>query len=572
MNTMTEPTRIGRYEIVRRIGRSMTDVYLAIDTVENRKAALKLVKQDGDKMTQLVLEAERRGAAIQKELRVLDPRVVEIYDFGDSDGYFFVAMQYVEGRSLGEVLQAEGVIDPTRAATIALEICEQLVKFHSQQAAVVHGDIKPSNIHLGMHETVRLLDFGIAKTLRANGCGTNHNFGSPSYCSPERLARSEVDQQSDLWAVGATLYEMLAGTPPYQADSTLKLESLIRSHRPPRALSPACPRALRLVTMKALAPKTERRYRSAREFQGDLQAFLERRPTLAELEKRGWSANATIEAARECLRKATRTLRRAKRRLRIAGAVGWFAVGMGLWIGGTLGWQAWRTHRTPPPPAAKPAPPKAPATLPGDGMALLYQQAAERILDAYRSSSDPALQDFDWTKAEICLQRAVELGGDSARTFGELALSKGYATLERLGGERYSDGAAAQLREYAREQFGIAALKMPHDPAPHLALARFYVYSQPNAEKAMEEFSAVGQMGGTLGRREIEQQADVYRIEAQQELSDEPKQAVEDAQTARALYQKISGYDRADEHLREVTRIITPVVKRAKTVRQRRWR
>ena len=81
----------------------MTDVYLAIDTVENRKAALKLVKQDGDKMTQLVLEAERRGAAIQKELHHVDPRMVQIYDSGDLDGYFFVAMQYVEGRNLAEV-------------------------------------------------------------------------------------------------------------------------------------------------------------------------------------------------------------------------------------------------------------------------------------------------------------------------------------------------------------------------------------------------------------------------------------------------------------------------------------
>src|SRR5689334_4065985 len=208
-NRMTAPNRVGRYEIVRRLSRSMTDVYLAIDTVDNRKAALKLVKSGADTVTQLVLEAERRGAAIQKEMRALDSRVVEVYDFGDADGYFFVAMQYVEGRNLAEVLQAETAIDSTRAATIALEICEQLSKFHSWQSAVVHGDIKPSNIHLGPNDTVRLLDFGIAKTLRADCEATVHNFGSPSYCSPERLARSEVDHQSDLWAVGATLYEML---------------------------------------------------------------------------------------------------------------------------------------------------------------------------------------------------------------------------------------------------------------------------------------------------------------------------------------------------------------------------
>src|SRR5579864_1289658 len=310
---MNAPVRIGRYEIVRRLSKSMTDVYLAIDTVENRKTALKLIKSGGDAVSQLVLEAERRGAAIQKELLGLDPRVIEIYDFGEADGYFFVAMQFVEGRNLAEVLAAENAIDPYRAATIALEICEQLAKFHSWQSAVVHGDIKPSNIHLGMNDTVRLLDFGIAKTLRADCSATLHNFGSPGYCSPERLTRSEVDQQSDLWAVAATIYEMLAGAPPYQAESTRKLENLIRSGRPPRALPASCPRSLRAIVTKALAPNPQRRYGSAREFQADLQAFLEHKSTQAELERRAaWSPNATIEAAREYFRKATRTVKRAQ--------------------------------------------------------------------------------------------------------------------------------------------------------------------------------------------------------------------------------------------------------------------
>ena len=104
---MTTPQKIGRYEIVRRIGHSMTDVYLAIDTVENRRTALKLIRPGDDAVTQMMVEAERRGAAIQREMQALDPRVVEIYDFGEKDGFFFVAMQYVEGRNLAEVLERE---------------------------------------------------------------------------------------------------------------------------------------------------------------------------------------------------------------------------------------------------------------------------------------------------------------------------------------------------------------------------------------------------------------------------------------------------------------------------------
>jgi len=336
---MTTPTRVGRYQIVRQIGRSMTDVYLAIDTVGNRKTALKLVRAGGDAHSRLVMEAERRGAAIQRELWGLDPRVVEVYETGDLDGYFFVAMQYVEGRDLGAILHAEHTIDSIRAAAIALEICEQLTKFHTWRSAVVHGDIKPSNIHLGPNDTVRLLDFGIAKTLRVDCDATVAHFGSPSYCSPERLARSEIDEQSDLWAVGATLYQMLSGSPPYQAESTRKLESLIRSKRPPRALPASCPAPLRAIAMKSLAPEAERRYRSARDFQADLQAFLENKPVRAERERRhGWNAGATMQR----IRRVTRTVVQFHRHLQVVGGVGWFLLGMSLWMGGTLAWQ--KTH------------------------------------------------------------------------------------------------------------------------------------------------------------------------------------------------------------------------------------
>jgi hypothetical protein len=313
-------------------------------------------------------------------------------------------MQYVEGRNLAEVLRAERRIDPARAATIALELCEQLGKFHSAHAAVVHGDVKPSNIHLGQHDTVRLLDFGIAKTLRANCDATGHNFGSPGYCSPERLARSEVDHQSDLWAVGATLYEMLSGAPPFQAENTRKLEAVIRSKRPPRALPSGVPRALRLVVGKSLAPNPAHRYGSAGAFEADLQAFLEHRQTVAERERRG---SGTIEAV---LRKATQTVARARRRLQLLSAVGWFSAGMMLWILGSYGWQALQAQPTIEPPN----PPGAPRN-----MSLLYRAEGERVLHT---------APVDWVRAEVLLQRAVELGNTDAHTLAELAYAHAHGT------------------------------------------------------------------------------------------------------------------------------------------------
>jgi serine/threonine protein kinase len=564
---MNPPLRVGPYEIIRRLGKSMTDVYLAMDTVENRKVALKLIEHGDDPNVGLIVEAERRGAAIQKELHHLDPRVIEIYGYGDLDGYFFIAMQFVEGRSLADVLASDRVMDPCRSAVIALEICEQLAKFHSWESAVVHGDIKPSNIHLGHSDTVRLLDFGIAKTLRADCNATGHNFGSPGYCSPERLARAEVDPQSDLWALGATLYEMLAGVPPYQAEDTGKLEDLIRSRRPPRALGASCPAGLRAIVMKALAPDAGKRYGSAVEFQADLQRFLERKPTHAEIERRvRWNPSATLEAAREVLRKVTRTARRPVRRLRVLGAAVYFAVGMLLWVSGTLAWQAWQSR------ASAASPSTASKSAPTENLAQLYAASAERILDTYRTSSDPWLYDFDWPKAEICLERAVQLGANDDRTLARLALVRGYATLERLNGGQYSEKAVAQLRLKARDEFMLASHKMPADAAPHLALARVYVYSLTDPEKAMAEFAAAEKLGVALGRREVEQQGDAYRIRAEEEFESDWRRAVQDAETARAFYRRVPGFDEADHHLRELERIHAPAPRKPKPRRSYWWR
>jgi hypothetical protein len=568
---MSVPERIGRYEIIRRLGKSMTEVYLARDTVEERKVALKLIAESGDRTRRFIVEAERRGAAIQRELHDLDPRMVEIYEYGDADGYFFVAMQYVEGRTVADLLAADRVVDPCRAAVIALEVCEQLVKFHSWESGVVHGDIKPSNIHLGVSETVRLLDFGIAKTLRANCNATDHEFGSPSYCSPERLTKSEVDPQSDLWALGATLYEMLAGVPPYQAEDTRKLEGLIRSKRPPRALGLSCPAGLRAIVMKALAPDARQRYRSAVEFHADLQLFLERQPTLAETERRSrWNPAATLEAAREALRLVTRTARRKPApSLRVLGAAGYFATGMLLWIAGSIGWQVWQARAS-----AAAAPPVAAPVVKarvGEELAQWYIGSADGILEAYRTSPHPWLYEFDWQKAEICLERAVQLGAGDDRTIAKLALARGYATLERLSGGQYSDRAAAGLRVKARDEFLRAALRAPADPAPHLALARVYVYSMPDPEKAMAEFASAQQQGATLGSREVEQQGDVYRIRAQQELASDWRQAKRDADVARGFYARIPGFDEVDGHVRDLARIHAPAPKKTRARKMYGW-
>src|SRR5215467_2309538 len=284
----------------------MTDVYLAFDAETSRYAVLKIVEISPDSLTQLILEAERRGAELQRQLHDADSRVIEIYEYGEKDGCFFIAMQYIEGRTLAQILVEETRIEPARAARFAVEILSQLAQLHSftaeidgQPRSVVHGDIKPSNVQIGGDDEVRLLDFGIAKALTFTHSRTHMSLGSPSYCSPERLSRGQVDLQADLWAVGVTLYEMIAGSPPYQAQDTRKLEELIQSRRPPRALPDDCPSALTAVLNKALAGDLHQRYVSAASFETDLRLFLMNRPTIAETERRtAWNTNPTVEKPR----------------------------------------------------------------------------------------------------------------------------------------------------------------------------------------------------------------------------------------------------------------------------------
>jgi len=306
--------------------------------------------------------------------------------------------------------------------------------------------------------------------------------------------------------------------------------------------------------------------------QQDLQAFLECRPTAAELEQLGtWRGGATMVAAREALRRATRTLVRVRRTWKLAGALAWFLVGMALSMGGIKGWWSWR-ERQPPPATVQPthSPAARPPALPD---AHLYSEPAASILTAYRDSADPALDDFDWYKAEILFEHAVALGDTSTDAQARLALAQGYATLERLGEGSYPAVAAAQLSAAARADFAKAAAILPNDPAPHLAMARLYVYTLPDVEKAMAEFAAAARLGAAAGRREIEQQGDAYRLRALREATRHPQQARRDAENAGRLYDRIRGFDRVEAHRAELARIrYGPARRGAKASRRYRWR
>ncbi len=594
---MVHLQKFGKYQITRKLSRSMTDVYLAYDTELHRPVVLKIIEYSRDDFTQLVLQAERRGSLLQKQLHIVDPRIIQIYDFGEQNHCFFVAMEYFEGRTLAEILHAERRFEAKRAARYAAEICSQLRTLHSfvsdvdgRKKAVVHGDIKPSNVQIGSNDKLRLLDFGIAKVITFTHNLTHHNLGSPSYCSPERISKSQVDQHSDLWAVGVSLYEMVAGTPPYQAESTRKLENLIQSRRPPRALPEDCPAPIRAIVGKALAGNLERRYASAEAFENDLRAYLENRPTAAERERpTSWEANETAEngvatALAKPKQNGTRIAAvRVKKpsndltNVAIALLAGILA-GLLIFIPIGYYYRSWaaasslRVHRD-----------YAHASLQSIKSDLsLYRElkkkhrllgafspvagldgamhanlvaAGDNLLDTFRSSSDSQLGDFDWLKTEFCLRRALEIDPSDTKAKEELALCSGYFNL--------AQNPKPPKAGLSIQSFKQAESYLPRSPDPHLALARVYVYAFHNVGQAVAEFHQAERLGYKLGPRENEQEADGYLYRAEWALSHAkqfPATAKQDRakwlqiargdmDRARTLYEPIVGFSNVSTNL-----------------------
>jgi serine/threonine protein kinase len=612
---MLHTKRFGQYEILRKLGRSMTDVYLAVDTQTNRKVALKIIEESRDPNTQLALEAERRGVQIQKQLREVDPRTLEVYDYGESNGCFFVAMEYVEGRSIAQIIEAEKRLEPARAARYAREVCNQLERLHSfstdidgRKRAVVHGDIKPSNIQIGSSDQVRLLDFGIAKAITVTHSLTTHNLGSPSYCSPERLAKGQVDPHADLWALGATLYEMVAGSPPYQAQTTRKLETLIQSRRPPRALPASCPVSLRAIICKALAANLDRRYTVAAQFEADLKAFSEGERTLAEMEKDPpWDINETIEKSPEPPPARQRSYISGfvkEFNFAISALAAGFLIGLFLLVPALHAARFWSengplrrkndySHRTVTEIVAdwnlykrleRQSGYFSPISAIREPFHASLVAAADDVIERYTNSADPSLADFDWRKAQLCLTHALDIDKSDNSARGKLALCNGYINL-------LSEPPAAAA---AKVNFEEAASYIPRSPDPHLGLARIYVYLLRNMGSAVAEFHQAERLGFKLGPREMEQQADGYLARAQFELRQAERLSTtsaaqeahylsvarRDFERASNLYEPIEGFSNVGLNLQSLYKDRSREEKlqadyelaRQKRLRVRRWR
>lgn len=282
---------VGRFEPRKRLGRGANgDVYLAWDPERQSEVALKVVPIPNTEPD--VLEAEKSGAALQAQLARVAPQVAGVHSWGEDGELFWIAMEYVDGADLSEVLiRARGPLPEDRAVNIALQLCSMLEVCHGfsaevggrQVLGIVHGDIKPENIRLQEGDRVRVLDFGIAKHLSQTRRFTVNLFGSLPYTPPERLERGVVDFHSDLWAVGVVLYICMSGQRPFPGTTPEEIEARIRRREAPLALPDTCPARLARILKRCMQFDPALRYPTAAALRADLEACLDGRPLAEEV-------------------------------------------------------------------------------------------------------------------------------------------------------------------------------------------------------------------------------------------------------------------------------------------------
>jgi eukaryotic-like serine/threonine-protein kinase len=266
-----EPQTIldGRYRVLSRVGSGgMADVYLAEDLLLGRQLAVKVLHHHFAEDQEFV-ERFRREASSAAGLS--HPNIVGIFDRGEWDGTYYIAMEYVPGRSLKTLVREHGALDPASAIDIATQILQAARFAHAR--AIIHRDLKPHNVILDEEGRARVTDFGIAQAGASDMTLTGSIMGTAQYLSPEQAQGYAVSARSDLYAVGVILYELLTGVVPFDGDTAVAIafKQVSAQAPPPSALNPAVPPHLDAIVLRALAKDPAARYANADEFIAALQ-------------------------------------------------------------------------------------------------------------------------------------------------------------------------------------------------------------------------------------------------------------------------------------------------------------
>lgn len=262
----------GRYEITELIGvGGMADVYKANDLLENRVVAVKILKNEFADNEDFV----RRFRNESKAIAVLShPNIVKVFDVGFSDKLQFIVMEYIDGITLKEFMEQQGVLKWKDTVHFIIQILKALQ--HAHDRGIVHRDIKPQNIMLFPDGQIKVMDFGIARFAREEGKTISDKaIGSVHYISPEQARGDITDEKSDIYSVGVMMYEMLTGVKPFDADNPVTVALMHMQNEPkmPREINDSIPEGLEEIVVRAMQKEPSKRYQSASEMIKDIEEF-----------------------------------------------------------------------------------------------------------------------------------------------------------------------------------------------------------------------------------------------------------------------------------------------------------
>ena len=256
---------------------AMGVVYKAFDNILHRTVALKLIAKDNQPATPAMMEARRRLIQeAQAAGRLTHPNIVTIHSYGETDEFQYICMEFIIGKTLGEIL-AEQKIIPVEEATFIIEQI-LLALDVANQGQIVHRDIKPTNIMILNDRQTKVMDFGIAKLPSLSMTTTGTVLGTPYYMSPEQISGQKVDIRSDIFSVGALFYQIITGERPFDGETTITLAYKIVQVEPvpPKVLNIHIPQAIENICKKALAKDPTFRYQTPMEMLEDIRAFKRR--------------------------------------------------------------------------------------------------------------------------------------------------------------------------------------------------------------------------------------------------------------------------------------------------------
>ena len=263
-----------RYEIIRSIGEGgMANVYLGYDTILDRNVAIKILRGDLSSDEKFVRRFQREALSASS---LAHPNIVEMYDVGEDNGIYYIVMEYVEGKTLKQLLKKRGSLTLSEAIDIMLQLTDGMA--HAHDSYIIHRDLKPQNIMIKDDGQIKITDFGIAMALNATQLTqTNSVMGSVHYLPPEQASGKGSTIKSDIYSMGIIFYELLTGSLPFKGDNAVEIA--LKHMRDPlpsvREDNPSIPQSIENIILKATAKNPKNRYDDARQMHEDLLTALD---------------------------------------------------------------------------------------------------------------------------------------------------------------------------------------------------------------------------------------------------------------------------------------------------------